>query len=328
MASEIEMSAANYALLIFYDSCVVFLAVCVLPKNSTEKLCVLHLSNKRANGVHRTDCVSVHKTNRRDTDWAREHGTAHTTFNKTIKHKFSMLQPLSCVPGEARGKMSRPTWDRMRHNSITDCAIVRVSPATTKEKKNDRYDCSRWCDSVALRQVSHWQLLRLFYCTIPTESTGTHGTQKRSQHFHLEYHECVCLALSMSDLFGILAFVVSFFCCIDVAAPSIGKHCRLEIVDFRLLSILKKFSRGWFRLSEIVNINRCEKIIKYYDGKQSLDRVLMDLTKMFRFFQFPARIFNTFSPLLFPLLAAVSNVSLPLHGIKAYQVFNETLHFA
>lgn len=135
MASEIEMSAANYALLIFYDSCVVFLAVCVLPKNSREKLCVLHLSNKRANGVHRTDCVSVHKTNRRDTDWAREHGTAHTTFNKTIKHKFSMLQPLSSVPGEQNEKMSRPTWDRMRHNSITDCAIVRVSPATTKEKK-------------------------------------------------------------------------------------------------------------------------------------------------------------------------------------------------
>lgn len=140
----------------------------------------------------------------------------------------------------------------------------------------------------------------------------------------------VCLSGTIDEWFvwdsGIRS--VFFFCCIDVAAPSIGKHCRLEIVDFRLLSILKKFSRGWFRLSEIVNINRCEKIIKYYDGKQSLDRVLMDLTKMFRFFQFPARIFNTFSPLLFPLLAAVSNVSLPLHGIKAYQVFNETLHFA
>lgn len=246
MASEIEMSAGKLCSpFILWFMCRLFLAVCVLPKNSREKLCVLHLSNKRANGVRTQDRLRlhVHKTNRRDTDWAREHGTAHTTFNKTIKHKFSMLQPLSCVPGEARGKMSRPTWDRMRHNSITDCAIVRVSPATTKEeekKRSIRLFSMVWFGCIAAGvALTTFTALLLYY----SDWINRYTWDTKTQPAFSSRISRVCLSGTIDEWFVWDSGIRCFFCCIDVDAPSIGKHCRLEIVDFRLLSLSWKSSR-------------------------------------------------------------------------------------
>lgn len=225
-------------------------------RKTAEKSYVFYTfrTKERMESVHRTDCVSVHKTNRRDTDWAREHGTAHTTFNKTIKHKFSMLQPLSCVPGAQRGKMSRPTWDRMRHNSITDCAIVRVSPATTKEEE-------KAIDTIVLNGVIRLHCGR---CRIDNFYGSSIVLFRLNQQVHMEHKtqpafssqiSRVCLSGTIDEWFVWDSGIRSVF--IFFAASTSLRRQLANIVVWKLLIFASSLS--WKVLERMISTVRNRK---------------------------------------------------------------------
>jgi hypothetical protein len=146
-----------------------------------------------------------------------------------------------CVPG----------WDDdAAHNSITDCAIVFVSTSNGEDALSDgviRLHCGR--------------------CRLTTFSNLSSDQQvgERAAHFsHLEYHQnCLYVCLHYADEWLVSASRQLA----NIVASTMSGNCWFSLSR----SFQKQHTIEWISvLSAIVNTNRCEKIIKYYDQRSGL----------------------------------------------------------